>query len=500
MKVAAEKCVGCGQCVLDCPVDAVRLVKKKAHIGESCVNCGACLKVCQENAVLPSDDTLDTSITCEACPIQCQIKEGYTGACKRFIHRKGNLERTISVKTYEQVKDFVGPDWNPAIRRPLITGIGAGTTYPDCKPAPFIVQNKKDDIDVVTVVTEAPLSYSGLKVKVDTDRNIGEERATVLYQKKPVGHLTTEEYGSKILSIGGVNLLTGENGITVARFICAIANRKRVTVKIRGGGRLELQVGEKPVIDGVEDTVMRVGCGSATLGLFAHLFKECADEVVVLDSHLTGLLSEHAAGVYVGAQPSGVQLRFSRSTPGRYFGDRGHGWGGTSITDPQEIIQSIDMAVARPGMQILITETTGRKASMFQVNTDGSLKNIALSEKSQRAMAELANSCQQARVSALYTGGSGGSARAGVVRYPIKLTQAVHEMKARLTVGGAPAFILPGGGINFLVNVEQVMPGAFSWIPTPATVCPIEYTMTLHDYETIGGHTHAMKPFDAWER
>jgi hypothetical protein len=46
-----------------------------------------------------------------------------------------------------------------------------------------------------------------------------------------------------------------------------------------------------------------------------------------------------------------------------------------------------------------------------------------------------------------------------------------------------------------MVDVEKVMPGAFSWTPTPATICPIEYTMTLDDYIKMGGHEEAIKPF-----
>jgi len=94
-------------------------------------------------------------------------------------------------------------------------------------------------------------------------------------------------------------------------------------------------------------------------------------------------------------------------------------------------------------------------------------------------------------------GGAGGSARAGVALYPVRLTQAVHKAKVNLTIGGAPTFILPGGGINFMVDVGRVKTGSFYWTPTPATICPIEYTMTLKDYEEMGGHLQAMKPFDA---
>ncbi len=146
-------------------------------------------------------------------------------------------------------------------------------------------------------------------------------------------------------------------------------------------------------------------------------------------------------------------------------------------------------------MTILVTETTGRHAVLLRVNSDGAVEEISMNAPVQLAVAALADTCQEARVSAVYCGGSGGSARAGVTRYPIKLTRAVHTMKAKLTVGGAPTFVLPGGGINFMVDVEKVMPGAFTWVPTPATVCPVEYTMTLDDFRAMGGHEEAIKPF-----
>jgi hypothetical protein len=391
----------------------------------------------------------------------------------------------------------VGPDPQEPLKRPLITGIGAGTTYPDCKPAPYIVHGKRDGVDVVTVVTEAPLSYSGVLVKIDTDVPIGEEGAHVLYRKRKVGMVITEQYGSKMLSIGGVNILTGENGLWAARVVTEIANRRPVRLRIAGGSRLEIQVGRAPIIDGERSRSMRVGCGSATLGLFAPLLKEGADEVIVLDSHLTGLLSEHAAGRFLGVRPSGIRLVFRQSTPGRYFGDHGPGWGGTSIIDPLDVIAGVDLKVARPGMRVLITETTGERAAMFRLGEDGRFHRVPLPDRSREALEAISSSCEPSLVSALYMGGAGGSARAGVARYPVKLTRAVHEGRAVLTVGGAPTFILPGGGINFLVDVSRVLEGAFSWTPTPATICPVEYTMELDDYERMGGHLEAMRPFRA---
>jgi hypothetical protein len=136
---------------------------------------------------------------------------------------------------------------------------------------------------------------------------------------------------------------------------------------------------------------------------------------------------------------------------------------------------------------------------MFELQKDGSLKEISLSDAAGKVLEAISSSCEPSLVSAVYMGGAGGSARAGVVLYPIKLTRAVHQAKAVLTVGGAPTFILPGGGINFMVDVEKVKGSFFYWTPTPATICPIEYTMGLRDYEAMGGHLEAMKPFDARE-
>ena len=90
-----------------------------------------------------------------------------------------------------------------------MTGIGAGTTYPDYKPAPFIVSSQIAGADMVTVVTEAIFSYCGVKVKVDTDRFLGPEGAIVRAEGEAVGHVTTAEYGSQMLSLGGVHHLTG---------------------------------------------------------------------------------------------------------------------------------------------------------------------------------------------------------------------------------------------------------------------------------------------------
>ena len=498
MEVDLDKCIGCGFCVRDCPVDALKLVKKKAVINDHwCTHCGVCLRVCEAEAIGDDETMPQDAIECDACPIKCWISDGRTGACQRYRNEAGHLVRLAPLHKFEDVAQTVGPDPKELIRKPVVTGIGSGTTYPDCKPAPWILKENRLGIDVVTVVTEVPLSYSSIIVKVDTDISIGKEGDRILVGRREVGMVETEQYGSKMLHVGGVNRLTGKNGFVVARTITDIANRNPVKLKIENGCRLTVQVGSPPIIDGQEASKMRVGCGSATMGLFAPLLVEAADEVIILDSHVTGQMSRHVAGQYAGAKTTGVRLKFRESTPGRYFGDHGSGWGGTSITDPVDVIDFIDMDYAWPGMTILITETTGHNAVMFALEENGQVKKIATSKKARAALDAISNSCEASRVSAIYTAGAGGSARAGVTKYPIKLTRAVHDAKAHLTVGGSPGFVLPGGGITFMVDVERVKKGSFYWTPTPATICPLEYTMELKEYKKMGGHVEAMKPFDA---
>jgi len=476
-----------------CPLSAIAMTsEKKASISDLCVDCQACTKVCPREAIVREEEPKE-GVKCPSCPISCIIKVGKTGACQRFINQDGNLVRNIPLRRYEDVREIVGEDYEESIRRPLITGIGAGTTYPDTRPAPYIVQSNINGIDVVTVVTEAPLSYSGIKVKIDTDANIGQEGSPILFGKKKVGHLCTEEYGSKILSLGGVNLLTGKDGLAVSKVIVDIANRKEVRLRVEDGPEMVLQVGLPPIIDGKVEKRMRVGCGSASVGLFGRYFLEAADEVIVLDAHLIGLFTEHVAGKDLGAKYSGIKLRARKSTPGRYFGEHGRGWGGTPFEDPLEIIEGFDPEITKPGTKVLITETTAQRAAMYSLGEDGKFRQIDLTEKAKMAIEIMASNSEPSKVSAIFIGGSGGSARAGVTKIPVKLNQAIHQNRAKLTVGGAPTFILPGGGITFLVDVEKVMVRAFTYVPTPAPVVPLEYTMRLDEYIEIGGHKESIR-------
>jgi 6-hydroxynicotinate reductase len=495
MIIVPEKCNACGLCVKDCPIECISLVDKKAVIGPDCVRCRTCVRVCPRQAVNEIEEELGNRIICAACPVNCRIAPTKPGACRRFVNEQGELVRVRPLAFYDEIKTLHLPGPSPLLSPPLVTGMGAGTTYPDHLPAPYILSDRRDAIDVVTVVTEAPLSYSGIKIKVDTDFSIGQEGAEIRFEGRPIGMVETEEYGSKLLAIGGVNRLTGKQGFAVARAIAEVANRRAIDVTIKKGASLTLQVGHPPIINKQKTARMRVGCGSATAGLFAPFFKRAADEVIVLDAHITSQFSHHTSGRFMGMIPTGIQLVFPQSTPGRYFGKSGTGWGGTPIENPLDVIQAVDSAKTPDGTRVLITETTGEQAALYVYAVGKGFVSIPLTPEAEEAVVAIRETCQMSRVSAFFAGGTGGSARAGVTRYPLKLTQAVHQHQAVLTVGGAPVFVLPGGGITFYVDVEQVQKGAFSWTPTPAIIIPVEYTMFLKDYEAMGGHMEAVRPF-----
>src|SRR5829696_7651516 len=119
----------------------------------------------------------DGIVRCDACPVLCRIRPGRAGACSRYANVDGALVRTDPVVLMQRavadggrVVAFAGSDWDGQMLDPartFVTGVGAGTTYPDYKPAPFRVEGEQ------------------------------------------VGHVTTAEYGSQMFSIGGVRHLTG---------------------------------------------------------------------------------------------------------------------------------------------------------------------------------------------------------------------------------------------------------------------------------------------------
>ena len=454
------------------------------------------------------------AIRCDACPVLCYIKPGRTGACDRYANHDGKLVRLDphllldqAVARGQSVVPFLERDreWGGNLVQPcgtFVTAIGAGTTYPDYKPAPFIISAQIEGVDMVTVVTEGIFSYCGVKVKIDTDRHLGPETSTVRAQGEAVGHVTTSEYGSQMLSLGGVRHLTGgsrREGTVTCDTLLDLCNGKPAELRIEGGAKVIVQAGKAPVVDDVREERMRVGCGSAAIGMFAKQWFGQVDEVVVVDDHITGVLSEHQAGKLLGVPETGIRLKGRRSTPGRYFqvAEPGTAWGGTNLDDPRAILKPFHAKIAWPGLRLLMVSTTGEHSVYFELDDNLELVEKDLPPLLERSMARLKENCEPALSTVLFMGGAGGSLRAGVTENPVRLTYSVRDALTRVTCGGAPAYIWPGGGITFMVDVSRMPANAFGYVPTPAIVAPIEFTLTLADYAALGGHMDHVRPLAA---
>jgi len=200
----------------------------------------------------------------------CFVAEGRLGACDRYANQGGKIIRcdplTIldqRIRAGDEVKPFLGANWGDDLNDAgdkFVTAIGSGTTYPDYKPAPFIVSQQVDGTDMITVVTEAIFSYCGVKVKIDTDRHLGPEAAIVRVGDEAIGHVMTSEYGSQMLSLGGVDHLTGGSkaeGRVTCDALLKLCNREAVELSIDGGSTVIVQAGRAPIVDGQIEARMR---------------------------------------------------------------------------------------------------------------------------------------------------------------------------------------------------------------------------------------------------
>ena len=460
-------------------------------------------------------DVKPEKIRCDACPVMCFMAEGKSGACDRYANHDGELVRldplTIIQGTDQKLVPFMkggeADNWDGDIikgERPFVTAVGAGTTYPDYKPAPFIVSQTNNGVDMVTVVTEGIFSYCGVKVKIDTDRHLGHERDIVYVDGEPIGHVMTSEYGSKMLSLGGVEHLTGgskKEGRVTCDALLHLCNREPVTMQIgEGDHQIELivEAGKAPIVNGVEEKLMRVGCGSATIGMFAMQWLGHVDEVVVVDDHITGILSEHEAGKQLDVPPTGIKIAGRRSTPGRYFqvAEPGTGWGGTDIEDPLKILKPFNPKVAWEGLRLLMVSTTGEQYGYYELDADLVPQPKPIPATLMASADLIAENCEPSVCSVLFMGGAGGSLRAGVTENPVRLTRSVKESLTHVSCGGAEAYVWPGGGITVMVDILDMPTQSFGYVPTPALVAPIEFTLRVSDYRTLGGHMDHIKPVD----
>jgi hypothetical protein len=140
-----------------------------------------------------------------------------------------------------------------------------------------------------------------------------------------------------------------------------------------------------------------------------------------------------------------------------------------------------------------MVSTTGEQFAYYEL--DEALKPVEqpFPERLRKSVELIEENCEPALCTVLFVGGAGGSLRAGVVENPVRLTRSVQGLQTYVTVGGAPVYVWPGGGITLMVDVMRVPDNAFGYVPTPALVAPIEFTLRRDDYVALGGHAQEIR-------
>ncbi len=135
-----------------------------------------------------------------------------------------------------------------------------------------------------------------------------------------------------------------------------------------------------------------------------------------------------------------------------------------------------------------MVSTTGEHAAWFVLDDRLTPQPAAMPPAIQAAVARIDENCEPALCTVLFMAGAGGSLRAGATENPVLLTRSVQAGRTKVTSGGAPVYIWPGGGITYMVDVARMPARSFGTVPTPALVAPIEFSVTLADYARLGGH------------
>ncbi len=319
-----------------------------------------------------------------------------------------------------------------------------------------------------------------------------------------MGHVTTAEYGSQMLSLGGVHHLTGgskKEGRMTAELMQLLGNKKAVECTIDGGSTLVIQAGTRAHRQrrrrAAHARGLRLGGGRH---LRAPVRSACADEVVVVDDHITGVLTEHQAGRCLDMAPLGhpdaAGASPRRGATSRW---RTRATAGAAPTSPirSSIIEGWEEGVARPGLRLLMTSTTGEHAQWYVLDDAAEARRAAHAgggaAASSSASARTANPrCARCCSSAARA----ESLRAGVTENPVLLTRAIKRALVNVTCGGAPAYVWPGGGITVMADVMRMPDNSFGTVPTPAIVAPIEFSMRRDDYAALGGHMEHVFPLE----
>lgn len=108
-----NECIGCGECVTQCPVNTIIIVDEKAEIDmNNCIRCGVCHDVCPEDAVKHDSEKIPDEVNAniakakkfmDACANYLgDVKEKQK--CLNRMIKHFNKEKVVAEKTLEKLQ------------------------------------------------------------------------------------------------------------------------------------------------------------------------------------------------------------------------------------------------------------------------------------------------------------------------------------------------------------------------------------------------------------
>ena len=461
----------------------------------------------------------DDKIRCDACPVMCYIRRRHAPApatatptstasssasirCAARAHHRG----AAASSSLPRPRARLGRRARRAGRDASSPPSAPAPPIPTTSRRPSSSRSEVDGVDMVTVVTEGIFSYCGVKVKIDTDRHLGPERAAVRVEGEPIGHVTTGRVrladavarrrapSDRRLQEGGPRHLRRAARRSATAAGRADHRRRRHRRSSRPASRRSSTAQPKSACASAAARPPSAcspsnGTATSTRSWWSTTTSPACSPSTrpARSSACAGHRHQHERPP-LDARPL-FQGRRARHRLGRH---RSHRPARPSSRpfDPKERLAGPAHA---DGLDHRRAARLFRARRALEAGRDGaaaarSRQSVERIERELRAGA-LAPCCSWPAPAARCAPASPRTRCASRARCKDALT--------RVTCGGAPVYVWPGGGITFMVDVTR------DARRTPSATCrrrrwsaPIEFTMRRADYAALGGHVDEIRPLD----
>ena len=272
--------------------------------------------------------------------------------------------------------------------------------------------------------------------------------------------MTTAEYGSQMLSLGGVHHLTGgckKEGRVTCDTMLGSVNSEAVEIDDR---RRRDASSSRPARRRSSTASKSSACGSAAARRRSACSPSSGRLMSTKWSSSTITLPACSPNTRPGScstcRRPASRSRAGARRPGRYFqvAEPGTGWGGTDIDDPLDHRRATSIPkVAWPGLRMLMVSTTGEHSGYFVLDEQSDSRRRPMPAPVRRIGRAHRRELRAGAGDRAVHGRRRRHAAGRRHRNPVRLTRSVKEALTRVTCGGAPVYVWPGGGITFMVDV-----------------------------------------------